>query len=286
MSESIYNCLKLSKKECYLRYISLVAYPEDYEKITRKEMLAAILKLYLEKEHYLLLLLSDEELDILASNRYSKLQKLNGKCKFLEDLFLFVKNEKGEYELARELEKMVGEELAYYDNNKMYLESKKTPTYYILGLLRLYGVLTFPKISKLLEKYGHLEQADFVNYIDRFAKVIYYQELLGLRDATYFAEGILAKQPEKIVCDLEKETIIALGKKVFDETTTAYNLVIANSKLKEVLEEIDREKLALEVGLDSFDEKAYLDLKEKYKLSDLEFESLINYFLTLPNYLK
>ena len=272
---------------------------EDYDDISRRKMVEAIVNHYLEKPQDLFSALNDMEIDFLRNN-LRKVKDIRGD-KYLYSLF---KNTLIYFGLidCYEIEPRILSLLkSIFDNKKenQYIDKlDKEKAYLTVGLFRCYGVLTRNEFYSLYGKYYKLEESYYYlthPYVRRFVTEDVYEELYYLDDLYYGYQQVLNTHAKTFKTFYSKEQLINIGKYGFDINTKAYQVAVKDKVL------VDRfhlfaDDFIINVGLKRYEDCyhyikyfSYNSEKYLYMAGDV-FATMPTFYLTdnddtvLPHY--
>lgn len=255
MSFSIYNRAKqVMKYSVYDYYCLLEDIPEEYEKITRKKMLERCVKIYNKNPLKVFEILDDKELEILFSLDSNSVLPFSGNYVTLFRSFLLSYDENFSLiSVTDELKDVFNYCKDKYLNDKKSIMKDKEKYYFILGLFRVFGVLSIDEINYIIDdlKLDYIG-IDLLNssYIRRFVDFdpFGYDKVYSLVELSEYKYDFFDTHPKRIRLKHTYNQFVEVGMDYYVKSSPEYKRLFKYPKVHDYFEKNDKNKIILFKG--------------------------------------
>ena len=272
IKEEINDYKKEWVHNCYTR---IIVNFKDYEKISRKQMIDEVVEYYANYENILNICSYKELLLLKKISKSKKIFDVEETDKFefyeLRDKFLLSNHYKNGIHIPDEIIKSV--ELALKKTKKKDYEQKDSLNELLIGILKIYGVLTPNEFYEIVLKYMNIDIDDFNYHVktDKYLQFYCYyvdyknEQYILYEPYYYISDSLLSNIDRKIPFTIRsKEEVIYLRYHQFNEN---------NKNILKFLNEVN--KLV-------FFQSSLFDAIENYVVLDSDRTELIASFKNIP----
>lgn len=292
MNYSVYDRSKLIDKETiYDHYCVLDDFPMEYDKITRNKMLETCVDIYNENPEILLDLFNEEELEILFTLDYNSKVKYDSKYANLYKYFILSSDKYLDYlSVSEELINVFDYCKNIYLNKKEEIEKNKEGVYFIVGLFRVFGVLTIKEVNYIMKdlnlKYEALPLMHSL-YAKRFLDLNYYtyDKEYSLKELTMYKYDLAQTHPKKIRLKYNFKQFVDVGIDYYVKSSPEYKKLALYPKVYDFYNSINKNDMILYkgCGLSNYGfEYRFANFFEQ--LDEEEKSIFITFFELLPSY--
>ena len=170
----LYN---LDKKDLYESYSKIVDNPKDYKKIVAREIIEEVINYYNSSYEVITNVCSYQEIRLLYRivNKeidYEEIINDIHSSDLISKLLLIVDNNKKNAFVPDEYKDIIKE--TYKKMDKTDLENKESLNTIVIGLFRIYGVLSFNSLYEILSNYLVIDKEIFKKHIESNKYINYY----------------------------------------------------------------------------------------------------------------